>query len=77
MYKHGIPLFRSLFSLLRVLPAWKVFKRLRRRGSGAGMGAGKGREGMGIRLRVAPAPGDDPDNTHILTFCEYLPPPHI
>ncbi|PFH49853.1 hypothetical protein AMATHDRAFT_132443, partial [Amanita thiersii Skay4041] len=23
IYKHGIPLFRSLFSLLRILPAWK------------------------------------------------------
>ncbi|EGN94527.1 phosphorylated protein that interacts with Vac8p, partial [Serpula lacrymans var. lacrymans S7.3] len=23
MYKHGIPLFRSLYTLLRILPAWK------------------------------------------------------
>lgn len=30
IYKHGIPLFRSLFSLLRILPAWKLHKRLRR-----------------------------------------------
>ncbi|KAF8635112.1 hypothetical protein AX15_000549 [Amanita polypyramis BW_CC] len=31
IYKHGIPLFRSLFSLLRILPAWKLYKKLRRR----------------------------------------------
>ncbi|KAI0746825.1 autophagy-related protein 13-domain-containing protein [Daedaleopsis nitida] len=31
MYKHGIPLFRSIFTLLRVLPAWKLARRLRRR----------------------------------------------
>ncbi|KIK17276.1 hypothetical protein PISMIDRAFT_685393 [Pisolithus microcarpus 441] len=31
IYKHGIPLFRSLYSLLRILPTWKLCKRLRRR----------------------------------------------
>ncbi|KII85697.1 hypothetical protein PLICRDRAFT_45046 [Plicaturopsis crispa FD-325 SS-3] len=31
IYKNGIPFFRSLFTLLRILPAWKLFKRLRRR----------------------------------------------
>lgn len=31
IYKHGIPLFRSLFSLLRILPSWKLFRKLRRR----------------------------------------------
>ncbi|KAI9462580.1 autophagy-related protein 13 [Boletus coccyginus] len=31
IYKHGIPLFRSLFSLLRILPSWRLFRRLRRR----------------------------------------------
>ncbi|KAJ2920696.1 hypothetical protein H1R20_g16397, partial [Candolleomyces eurysporus] len=31
IYKHGIPLFRSLYSLLRVLPTWKLYKRLKRR----------------------------------------------
>ena len=38
IYKHGIPLFRSLYSLLRILPAWKLCKRLRRRiGSNANL----------------------------------------
>lgn len=31
MYKHGISLVRALYTLLRVLPAWAVLKRLRRR----------------------------------------------
>ncbi|KAI0635214.1 autophagy-related protein 13-domain-containing protein [Trametes polyzona] len=46
MYKHGIPLFRTIFTLLRVLPAWKLARRLRRR-------VGGGRNGnFSIRLRV-------------------------
>jgi autophagy-related protein 13 len=35
IYKHGILLFRSLFSLLRLLPAWKLYKRLSRRTGGS------------------------------------------
>ncbi|KAI9465783.1 autophagy-related protein 13-domain-containing protein [Lactarius psammicola] len=31
IYKHGIGLFRSIYTLLRVLPTWKLHKRLRRR----------------------------------------------
>jgi autophagy-related protein 13 len=46
IYKHGIPLFRSLYSLLRVLPAWKLYKRLKRR------------TGLSIELRV----GGDADH---------------
>ena len=46
MYKYGIPLFRSIFTLLRVLPAWKLARRLRRR-------VGGNRNGnFSIRLRV-------------------------
>lgn len=33
VYKHGIGLFRSIYTFLRVLPAWKLHKRLRRRGA--------------------------------------------
>ncbi|KAG6896830.1 hypothetical protein C0992_005785 [Termitomyces sp. T32_za158] len=47
-YKHGISLFRSLFTLLRVLPAWKLHKRLRRRTAS-----------LGITLRVGSR--NDPD----------------
>lgn len=51
IYKHGIPLFRSLFTLLRLLPAWKLHKRLRRRVGGG--------PALGVTLRVRE--GDDPD----------------
>ncbi|KNZ73609.1 Autophagy-related protein 13 [Termitomyces sp. J132] len=37
IYKHCILLFRSLFTLLRVLPAWKLYKRLRRRTASLGI----------------------------------------
>ncbi|KAF5309938.1 hypothetical protein D9619_010220 [Psilocybe cf. subviscida] len=37
IYKHGIVLFRSLFSLLRVLPAWRLHNRLHRKVSAGGM----------------------------------------
>ena len=37
VYKQAISLFRSLYSLLRVLPSWKMHRKLRRRGQpGAG-----------------------------------------
>ncbi|KAI3607789.1 autophagy protein [Moniliophthora roreri] len=48
IYKHGIPLFRSLYSLLRILPTWKLCKRLRRRGS-AQVNRGNG---LSIQVRV-------------------------
>ncbi|KAI0360634.1 hypothetical protein OH77DRAFT_1501357 [Trametes cingulata] len=52
IYKHGIPLFRSIFTLLRVLPAWKLARRLRRR-------VGGNRNGnFSIQLRV-----DSPDGS--------------
>jgi hypothetical protein len=81
IYKLGIPLFRSLYSLLRVLPAWMMFKRLRRRpgmiGAAAGGEAGGGGDGgaanntrMEILLRVrgAPASGSTIDERDILLF---------
>ncbi|TFK80497.1 hypothetical protein K466DRAFT_503784 [Polyporus arcularius HHB13444] len=46
MYKYGIPLFRSLFTLLRVLPSWKLARRLRRR-----VGGNRGGN-FSIQLRV-------------------------
>ena len=52
MYKHGIPLFRSIFTLLRVLPSWKLARRLRRR-------VGGNRNGnFSIQLRVDGHDGD-------------------
>jgi autophagy-related protein 13 len=61
-YKHGISLFRSLFTLLRVLPSWKLFKRLRRRTGGSNRNGS-----LSILLRVVPAEGDS-DSEPILDF---------
>ncbi|KAL0567159.1 autophagy protein 13 [Marasmius crinis-equi] len=54
IYKHGIPLFRSLYSLLRISPAWKLCKRLRRRGM-AQVNRGNG---LGVQVRVREAVDD-------------------
>ncbi|KAH9950808.1 autophagy-related protein 13-domain-containing protein [Amylocystis lapponica] len=64
MYKHAISLFRSIFTLLRILPTWKLARRLRRRGNGTG--------NFSIQLRV------DEGNTsasNILGF-DSLPAPN-
>ena len=61
IYKHGIVLFRSLYSLLRVLPAWKLklHNRLHRK-----VGAG----GMSIELKVRSEVPQD----QVLVFSEFL-----
>ncbi|PPQ67199.1 hypothetical protein CVT24_011270 [Panaeolus cyanescens] len=60
-YKHGIVLFRSLFSLLRLLPTWKLYQRLRRKMGGINRNAN-----FGIQLRVRSYSGKD----DILSFGE-------
>ncbi|KAF6743482.1 autophagy-related protein 13-domain-containing protein [Ephemerocybe angulata] len=65
IYKHGIPLFRSLFSLLRVLPAWKLYKRLKRRIGGGGWNSSS--RHLGIELRVRPT-RETARPSDILTF---------
>lgn len=62
IYKHGIVLFRSIFTLLMVLPAWKLFQRLRRRAGNAA---------LGIMVRVKP-PGSQ-GNDQILDFGMSFP----
>ncbi|KAJ7480235.1 hypothetical protein B0H11DRAFT_1245340 [Mycena galericulata] len=67
IYKNAIPLFRALYALLRILPAWRVVRRLskgvaRRAGVGAtaisfGAGAGMGAAGMGMGTGEAGAGG--------------------
>jgi autophagy-related protein 13 len=65
IYKHGIILFRSLFSLLRVLPSWKFYKRLKRKVGGVN------RNGhLGIQLRVRPSGGGVETDRSILGFGE-------
>lgn len=63
IYKHGIPLFRSLFSFLRILPAWKLYKRLRRRTGVAKNG------NLSVQLRVRGSNSLD-DSSTILGFGE-------
>jgi autophagy-related protein 13 len=62
IYKHGIILFRSVFSLLRVLPSWKFYKRLKRKIGGVN------RNGhLGIQLRVRSCGSTETDR-NILGF---------
>ncbi|KAH7915511.1 autophagy-related protein 13-domain-containing protein [Hygrophoropsis aurantiaca] len=60
IYKHGIPLFRSLYSLLRILPSWKLFKKLRRRTTATSRNGN-----LSIQLRVK---GMDDGINDILDF---------
>ncbi|EIW75418.1 hypothetical protein CONPUDRAFT_169288 [Coniophora puteana RWD-64-598 SS2] len=69
-YKHGIPLFRSLYTLLRILPAWRFFKLLRGRRM-----PGPNRNGfLGIELRVRGL--DTPPPEDILDFDTRISPGH-
>lgn len=63
IYKHGIILFRSVYSLLRILPAWKFYRRLRRWTSG-----GNRHGNFSILLRVKPL--DSGDESQIFGFSE-------
>ncbi|KAF8188958.1 autophagy-related protein 13-domain-containing protein [Pholiota molesta] len=63
IYKHGIVLFRSLFSLLRVLPAWKFYKRLKRRIGGVNRNGN-----LSIQLRVRSQGEEADDERDILKF---------
>lgn len=65
IYKHGIPLFRSIFTLLRVLPAWKLARRLRRRVGGSRNG------NFSIHLRVDSVDGSIRSD-EVMTFGESL-----
>ncbi|KAI0916135.1 hypothetical protein AcW1_010009 [Taiwanofungus camphoratus] len=71
MYKHGIPLFRSIFTLLRILPSWKLARRLRRRTGGTRNGSfniqlhvqstdENGRSDGILGFDTRPAPGTPP-----------------
>jgi autophagy-related protein 13 len=66
IYKHGIILFRSVYSLLRILPTWKFRKRLGRRTAGVNRCGN-----FSILLRVRPSL-DGGNDRHILGFSEYL-----
>jgi autophagy-related protein 13 len=62
IYKHGIPLFRSLYSLLRILPVWKLYKRLRRRTTGPSSSQ------LSIQLRLSDRDQVDGEDGDALLF---------
>ncbi|TDL15487.1 hypothetical protein BD410DRAFT_106696 [Rickenella mellea] len=62
VYKQGITLYRSLFSLLRVLPAWRLCQKLRRRRTKHGL-IPNGSLGIEIRVRT---------DTGVLRIGEYF-----
>lgn len=65
VYKHSISVFRSLYTLLRVLPAWKLCKRLRRRVGGT--------SSLWTDLRVRFGDVAEDPNLNILRFGTRLP----
>ncbi len=67
IYKHGIVLFRSVFSMLRILPAWKFYKRLRRKVAGVNRNGN-----LGIQLRIRPLT-EDVNESRILEFSKFPP----
>ncbi|KAG8906151.1 hypothetical protein FRB99_007465 [Tulasnella sp. 403] len=70
VYKQSIALFRSMYTLLRVLPTWKLFRRLRRR-TRTGLGGG-----MTIELRVDVSTTSSSSSTSSNASFGDLP-PHI
>ncbi|KAJ6475971.1 autophagy-related protein 13-domain-containing protein [Mycena vitilis] len=53
IYKHAIPLFRALFALLRILPAWRVVRKLTGRRASAVQPQG-GKRGLRVVVRLRP-----------------------
>ncbi|TFK63744.1 hypothetical protein BDN72DRAFT_775551 [Pluteus cervinus] len=66
IYKHAITLFRSLYSLLRLLPSWNLYKRIRRRTGGHNRNGN-----LSIKLRVRTGSEDD-SNIPVLGFGESI-----
>ncbi|KAJ6574141.1 autophagy-related protein 13-domain-containing protein [Mycena capillaripes] len=56
IYKNAIPLFRALFALLRILPAWRVVRKLagRRAPAGGVQSAAGGKRGLRVMVRLRP-----------------------
>ncbi|KAH8108347.1 autophagy-related protein 13 [Phellopilus nigrolimitatus] len=63
VYKQAMSVFRSLYTLLRVLPAWRICKCLRRR-----PGAGNRNGHLGVMMRVRARGDSSSKNTRILGF---------
>ena len=53
VYKQCISLFRSLYTMLRVLPAWKLHRKLEKRGSHSALPLGGSSSGLSIEMQVS------------------------
>ncbi|KAI5120072.1 hypothetical protein M0805_002633 [Coniferiporia weirii] len=71
VYKHTMAVFRSLYTLLRVLPTWRVCKRLRRR---PGASTRNGNLGVVLRVRVRNGDASASADTRYLGFDTPLSP---
>ncbi|KAJ7813570.1 hypothetical protein B0H13DRAFT_2141829, partial [Mycena leptocephala] len=61
IYKNAIPLFRALYALLRILPAWRVVRKLTSRRAPLGAGGGpqaQGKRGLRVVVRLRPESGE-------------------
>ncbi|KXN81971.1 Autophagy-related protein 13 [Leucoagaricus sp. SymC.cos] len=63
IYKHGMALFRSIYTLLRTLPTWALYKRIRRRSSRAGS--------FSISLRLRPPSSPHPSLYNATNTLEF------
>lgn len=69
IYKHGMALFRSIYTLLRTLPAWGLHKRIRRRTQRAGALS------ISLRLRPPSSPRHSASSYRTLEFQQRPAPP--
>lgn len=65
IYKHAITLFRSLYTFLRLLPSWALYKRIRRKATPQRV------NNFSIELRIR-SDFEDDSNLSVLCFGEYM-----
>ena len=71
IYKHGMALFRSIYTLLRTLPAWALYKRIRRR-----ILAHSSALSISLRLRPRSSPSSSQSSGSVPSQSLYYPPAH-
>lgn len=73
VYKHAMSIFRSVYTLTRVLPTWRFSKRLRRPGPASRNGS----LGIAIRVNVQGVDASTSADTRYLHFGAYDPCFHL
>lgn len=74
VYKHIMSVIRSLYTLLRFLPTWKICKRLRRRPGGI---VRNGHLGIALRAQLRGAEASQSEGMRYLDFGALIPRPSI